>query len=445
MFAVPRSRSQRRRPPDAGQALVVMVGVMLLGIGLLALIIDGGNIVTQQRITQTGSDGTAEAGAVVLATRLAGAVTPASGWDAEVAAKVAQSAAANNMTVQAAYYTDICGIPLQANGAAALNANGTENLALAVQVGSGSLPGGSATTPDCPSMTVGPVAGVLVIGHKDVGAYVARAIGIPTFSVTSRATAVAGYLQGVCGSSQGEWCAVLPVTIPVNTVTCDGSNNVVPGTSAWPWNVVLTVPLCRNNPGNVGWLDWDPPGGGASELVCSIVNPDNPAITLPSWQYVAATGNTNGGGPCQDDDTGITYSGVEDGIRKYDGSIVLIPQFDMTCRTQNNQPDPVSTQPTVNNPPNYGCPNTPGGGNGQNIWYRMPSFAYFQLCTPSDPACNGHHGAYIQGSNAAVCDTGNGSTSCLIGKFTDILGTGTVGPGSGSGTGSKALGVQLIK
>jgi len=445
MSAVPRPRSRRRHPPDAGQALVIMVGVMLLGIGILALIIDGGNIVTQQRITQTGSDSTAEAGAVVLATRLAGAAMPAAGWDGEVAAKVAQSAAANNMTVQAAYYTDICGIPLQSNGAAALNADGTENLAVAVQIGNGALPGGSSTTPDCPGLTVGPVAGVMVVGHKDVGAYVARAIGIPSFDVTSRATAVAGYLQGVCGSSQGEWCAVLPVTIPVNTVTCDGQNDVVPGTTAWPWNVVLTVPLCRNNPGNVGWLDWDPPGGGASELMCSIVNPDNPAITLPSWQYVAATGNTNGGGPCQDDDTGITYSGVEDGIRKYNGQIVLIPQFDMTCRTQGNQPDPISTQPTIENPPNFGCPNTPGGGNGQNIWYRMPSFAYFELCDPANPDCAGRHGAYIQGSNAAECDTGNGSTSCLVGKFVDILGTGTVGPGSGSGTGSKALGVQLIK
>lgn len=445
MSAVPRPRSEGRRPRDAGQALVIMVGIMLLGIGLLALIIDGGNIVTQQRMTQTGSDSTAEAGAVVLATRLAGAVTPVAGWDGEVAAKVAQSAAANNMTVQAAYYTDICGIPLQANGAAALNADGTENLAAALRVGTGALPGGSATTPDCPSLTVGPVAGITVFGHKNVGAYVARAIGIPTFDVTTRATAVSGYLQGTCGVSQGDWCAVLPVTIPVNTVTCDGNNDVVPGSEAWPWNIVLTVPLCRNNPGNVGWLDWDPPAGGASELVCSIVNPDNPAITLPSWQYVAATGNTNGGGPCTDVDTSITYSGVEDAMRKYDGGIVLIPQFDMTCRTQGNEPDPISTEPTVKNPPNYGCPNTPGGGSGQNLWYRMPSFAYFQMCAPSDPDCNGHHGAYIQGSNQAICDTGNGSTSCLIGKFVDILGSGTVGPGSGSGTGSKALGVQLIK
>ena len=450
MFAIAKSMQRRRvgaagRAGQAGQALVVMVGVMLLSIAILAVIVDGGNVLTQQRVAQTGADSTAEAGAVVFAARLAGAAVPAGGWDGEVATKIAQSAASNNVTVQAAYYTDICGIPLKPDGTAAINLDGTENLGAAATVGSG-LPGGSATTPDCPSLTVGPVAGVMVLGHKDVGTFVARAIGVASIPVTTRATAVAGYLQGQCGADQGQWCAVLPVTIPVNTVTCDGSNDVVPGSTAWPWNVVLTVPLCKDAPGNIGWLDWDPPSGGASELDCSIVNPDNPAITLPSWQYVAATGNTNGGGSCVDVVTGVNYTGgVEGAIRKYDGQIVLIPQFDMICRAKTNDPDPISTKPIVETSPLYGCPNPPGGGNGQNIWYRMPSFAYFELCTTTNPDCTGRHGAYVGGNNKNICDTGNGATSCLVGKFTDVLGTGTVGPGSGSGTGSKALGVQLIK
>jgi hypothetical protein len=75
----------------------------------------------------------------------------------------------------------------------------------------------------------------------------------------------------------------------------------------------------------------------------------------------------------------------------------------------------------------------------------MPSFAYFELCSPSEAGCGGRHGAYMSGSSKAECDTGNGATQCLVGKFTDILSTGTVGPGVGAGTGSKALGVQLIK
>ena len=444
MFASKRP-SPRRRSAEGGQALVVMVGVMLVSMAVLAVIIDGGNVMTQQRVAQAGADSTAEAGAIVLAARLANAVTPAGGWDADVARKIRDTAIANTVDVKAAYYTDICGIPLRSDGSAALNGDGTENLGVAMAVGTGGLPGGAATTPDCPSRTVGPVAGVMVLGNKHVGALVARVIGIPAFDVTTRATAVAGYLQGACGSTQGDYCAILPVAIPVNTVGCDGSNNVVPGSSAWPWNTVLIVPLCKGSPGNVGWLDWDPPAGGAAEIVCSIINADNPAVVLPAWQYVAATGNTNGGGKCADADTNVEYSGVEEAVRKYNGQVVLIPQFDRTCRTDNGDPNPNSNQPAVNTEPYYGCPNLPGGGNGQNIWYRMPSFAYFELCAPTMAGCGGREGAYISGSNQAECDTGNGSTSCLVGKFTDILGTGTVGPGVGAGTGSKALGVQLIK
>jgi hypothetical protein len=75
----------------------------------------------------------------------------------------------------------------------------------------------------------------------------------------------------------------------------------------------------------------------------------------------------------------------------------------------------------------------------------MPSFAFFQLCSPSTAGCGGAYGAYISGNDSATCDTGNGATSCLVGKFVDILATGTVGAGVGSGTGNKAIGVQLIK
>jgi hypothetical protein len=422
-----------------------MVGVMLLSMAMLAVIVDGGNVLVQQRASQSSSDSTAEAGAVVLAERLAGAATPGIGWDATIEQKLMATAAANHMTVRAAYYTDICGIPLRPDGTAALNADGTEDLTSALGVGDGSLPTDISSTPDCPSRTVGPVAGVLVLSELDVSTFVARAINVASIRVTTRATAVAGYLQGYCSASEGEWCAVLPITIPVNIVTCDGSNDMVPGTEPWPWNVVMTVPLCKNSPGNVGWLDWVAPRGGANEIVCSIVNPDNPAIDLPSWQYVTSTGNVNGGGPCTDDDTSAVYNGVEDAVRTYDGQVVLIPQFDMNCRTKNNDPDPISTEPTINNGPNYGCPNAPGGGTGQNLWYRMPSFAFFQLCSPSIADCGGRHGAYMSGGNSADCDTGNGATSCLVGRFVDIMSSGTVGSGAGSGTGNRAVGVQLIR
>ena len=78
-----------------------------------------------------------------------------------------------------------------------------------------------------------------------------------------------------------------------------------------------------------------------------------------------------------------------------------------------------------------------------------PSFAHFQLCISTDPACTAagaSYGAFISGDNSAVCDTGDGATSCLIGKFVSIEDSGTIGAGFGGGTGnSKAVGVQLIR
>ncbi len=428
-----------RREGEAGQAIVVMVGAILLSVVMVATIVDGGNIFAMQRVTQNGVDATAEAGAVMLAERLAGANEPSGGWDLNIGARLMQTAEANNITVEAAYYTDICGIPLRADGTAAIHLDRREDLATALQVGNGShiLPGGTSTAPDCPNRLVGPVAGVLVLGRKDVPAFVAGAIGITEFVISSRATAVAGYLQGYCDATEGNYCALLPVAFPVNIAECDGSNRPIDTGVAFRFNVVYKIPLCSNAPGNVGYLDWDPPAGGAGEVVCSIITADNPAIDLPSWQYVAATGNSNGGG-------GACNATIEEAIRSHAGKVVLAPQFDLTCNPGNgNEPD--STIPAVVTSPNYGCPPGNLGGNGSNQWYRMPSFAFLELCGPTVPGCDGLEAAYISGSNSAICNTGNGATSCIVAKFKHIMATGTVGAGVGSGTGNKAVGVQLIK
>jgi Putative Flp pilus-assembly TadE/G-like len=434
-FAV--TLAARRR--QTGQAIVVMVVAIVVAVAMVGTIVDGGNVLAQQRVTQNGADATAEAGAVVLAGRLAGASTPSGGWDANIASRLSQTAAANNIVLQAAYYTDICGIPLQQDGSGAINADRTENLPLALQVGNltGVLPGGNATAPDCPNRLVGPVAGVLVVARKDVGTYVAGAIGVRSIRVNTRATAVAGYLQGYCDASQGHYCALMPLAMPVNAISCDGQHNPVDTGSPWAFNVVIKVPLCSTSSGNVGWLDWTPKSGGAGEVVCSVLTADNPAIDLPSWQYVTAAGNPNGGGgPCS--------MSLEEAIRTWEGTTVLVPQFDLTCNPGNGS-DPVSSQPDIVTAPNYGCPAGYLGGNGSNMWYRMPSFAFFELCGPTVAGCDGLHAAYLQGNNTAECDTGNGATSCIVGRFMHIMASGTVGAGVGSGTGSKAIGVQLIK
>lgn len=378
---------------------------LLAIIGGVGLIIDGGNAWAQQRITQAGSDAAAEAGAVVLATMYSGQATPTSGWDGAVAAAVSGSAAKNGITVPVAYYTDICGTFLRPDGT---KAAGTGDAAV---VGAGAVPTNNNTNPDCPGGIVGPVSGVQARADKTFGTFVSGAIGISQFTASTKATAVTGLLQGTCSAEVG--CVVLPVAAPVTVVTCDGTGEAAGTSVPWPKNVRVVVPLCKNNAGNVGWIDWTPKSGGTSELIASILTPDNPALDLPSWQFVSATGNVNS-------------AGVEDALNTYIGNVILFPNFDLTCAD-----DPDVTK--VRESPAYGCSNI--GGNGSNQWYRIPQVAAFEL-----------ERAYVTGSNASACDTGNGATSCLIGKFRSFVTAGTVGPGIGGGTTVGAvLGVQLIK
>lgn len=389
----------------SGQALVIMVLAMVAVIAGTGLVIDGGNAWAQQRMTQAGNDAAAEAGAVVLSQRLAGATTPSSGWDAAVELAVNDSAGKNGIDVPVAYYTDICGTLLRPDGTKATT------MGEAAVVGAGALPTNNNTNPDCPSGAIGPVAGVRVEASRDFATVISGLVGITDLTASTTATAVTGFLQGTCDAASG--CVVLPVTAPVTVVTCAGNGEAELTPVAWPTNTRVIVPLCKNNPGNVGWLDWTPKGGGTSELEASILNPDNPPIDLPSWQYVTSTGNVNS-------------AKIEDALNSYIGQVVLFPMFDLTCGEDPNFG-------LVKVPPDYGCGDV--GGNGQNQWYRFPQFAAFLL-----------ERAHVNGSNKAACDTGNGATSCLIGQFVDFVTSGTVGPGAGGGTSeSSVLGVQLIK
>ncbi len=429
-------RRRKHRNSAAGQALVLMLGAMVAVVGMLGLIIDGGNAWANQRMVQQGSDAAAESGAVILAQRLAGATAPGPGWDTTVRSAVFANAAANGITVAGAYYTDICGIPLRSDGSAALNMDHTYDLAHADALGTG-LPAVITTTPDCPNRTVGPVAGVLVLGQQDIRTYFASLFGISTFSINTQSTAAAGYLQSGCAASEGEACAALPIIFPVDITSCSGTNDAVD--TGVPWSAdgttVYIVPLCKDSPGNVGWIDWN--GSNSKQHVLdSILIPNNPAVTLPSWQNVAVPGNPN-------------MAAIENAVNAYSGQIVLVPQFDLTCNPGPNGKLSTVGAPEINTGPLYGCPSAADlGGNGTNQWYRIPSFAHFKLCTATDAACaakGATQGAYINGNNR-ICDTGNGATSCLIGKFVSIVSTGTIGPGVGGGTGtSKAVSVQLLK
>ena len=146
----------------------------------------------------------------------------------------------------------------------------------------------------------------------------------------------------------------------------------------WGKNIVYRIPLCKNGPGNVGWLDWTPPSGGTSELTDAIIPPAySPSIDLPSWQFVTETGNVNA-------------AQVETALRTWDGQVVLIPIFDSTC---DDTPDGPGCRATARRPT---------GGNGQNQWYHLPEIAAFQLCDLTVSDCGSFaHGAYVNGQQQA--------------------------------------------
>ena len=284
------ARAERHRRGQRGQTLVMMVLGLVAMLGMLGMVIDGGYLWAQQRITQNSTDAAAEAGAVVLAQKLAGSAEPAGGWDAQVEAKVTAAATASGLTITGAYYTDICGIPLTPSGHAALNADGTYNLAKADKVGSGELPADAGTTPNCPSLTVGPPAGVMVKGHKTISTFFAKVVGVNSMSVSTDGTAVSGWLQGLCDSSNGSACALLPIAIPVNADQLRGQRRRValrhrPGWGiAWENGPTYAIPLCKERQWQrrLDRLD----AARRRDLRADQLHPppQQPADNLPSWK-----------------------------------------------------------------------------------------------------------------------------------------------------------------
>ena len=396
MSFLPTLRRQRIDREPRGQILVIVAAGLVVIVAMTGLVVDGGYAWGQQRDTQNGADAASEAGAVVLAERLAGSAR----LDSDVSAAVDASVTANGVSRVGAWYTDIAGNLIDDLGAM------VGSTADAAVVGGGAIP------------TNG--AGVQAQTSKNFDTFLVRIIGMRTLTAVADATAVAGYVEGVCPAT-GD-CAVLPVTIPLNIVTCAGNGEVVPSNPAaeWPWYYVhLTVPLCKNNPGNVGWLDWTPPGGGTSELITAIGPPGtNKQMDVPSWQYITSTGNVNS-------------KGVEDALNYYaiNQIPVLIPMFDTTC----------NATPVIDGSGNEVCPAGHTGGNGVNQWYHIARFVSFLFDDPK--------GAYVNGNNKPACDTGNGATSCLKGQFIGFVWPGgTVGAGPGwQGGANAAVGIQLIK
>jgi hypothetical protein len=250
--------------------------------------------------------------------------------------------------------------------------------------------------------------GVEVVTSRTNDTFLARVVGVTQLKATTDAVAVTGPVENPCPA--GGVCPLLPITFPNTQVTCDGQNKAVPTELPWDLGVDLVLPLCGNFPGGVGWIDWTPPNGGNDELADEICAPDT-SITLPDWFFVTQTGNTNSGP-------------VQTCLEQWLDKPILVPLFDDICRID----------PLANNP----CP--PGQEpSGQQSWYHFPTYASFFLT-----------GVFIQGNHSAECDTGNGATSCLHGRFVDTAGTGTVGqfvppdPGDPAPV-SEFFSVQLVR
>lgn len=415
MFRRPARRSEH------GQVLVIVALGMITLVAMVGLVIDGGFAWGKQRDTQNGADAIAKAGAIVLAHNVAG-VDPAK-TDADVFAWVNSTSLANSLGAPEAYYTNIAGQMLTPTGAVATSS------ATAARVGDGVIPASA--------------AGVRAVGEVTFDTFLARIIGVTTLTTSADATAVAGYLSGTCAAEAG--CVVMPVTFPVNVLGCDGTNSPdfvtvgdPPNKVLWsaPSEEALSVPLCTSGAGNVGWLDWTPTSGtdgctgtGTAELACVIENPTNPYLKWPGWYKVSSTGNINA-------------PSVESALREYNGQVVLIPQFDITCGE------------TPSGPGVTDCPEDKVGKGGANQWYHLAGMSAFRLCSTNPAhdadlvaACgakNFDHGVYMTGSNS-VCDTGSGGTSCLAGMFEAIQYEGEVQAQPGANAASSVVGIQLTE
>jgi hypothetical protein len=359
------SRSER------GQILVIVAAGMVVFLAMVALVIDGGNAWAQQRDTQNGTDAAAEAGATVLALNLpfkaAGEALPNS--DAEVLAAVDQFAAQNNIERESAVYTDF---------------DGTE---LGIEVGSL----GAGDPPD-------DADGVKVVATKEFDTFLAAIMGFSDLLARTDATAHAGYVVQMPAG------AVLPLTVPVTVPLCDGSNNLITTTEQWVPGEEYIIYLCSNGPGNVGWLDWTPPGGGCSETASSIEQPDSPPLTIPDWHYVVETGNCNS-------------SQVQSALEGWIGRSVSIPLFDATCDTK---------------PPGATDLCSTGPGHGSNQYYHFN--AWIDVVMES---------VHVNGGNSA-CMASNGSTGCIIATVQAVLGPGVLGEPLGNESPVARVGVELI-
>ncbi len=340
---------------QAGQVLVLVVLGLAAMLGIVGLVIDGGYAFAQQRGSQNGADASATAGALVIAQNL-----PFRAVSQPLRSPTRMSRTPSTARDEQQPQLGHRLLHEHRRRPHRIDGSITSSVADAAPVG------GERCRPRPGRSRL----------RRQVVRHVLRRIppfSLTTITATTEATAAAGFAQ-----ASGRQRA--PVTIRSTSSTAP---TTAPSRRSSPHDLAVEpadiLPLCKGNAsGNVGWLDWDPPAGGTSELIQAILNPSNPNIPVPSWQYVTSTGNVNA-------------AGVEDALNTYAGKTVLIPFFDNSCTAPNSAE-------------NSACPTGSGAGTGQNNWYHLPLFFGFKMDSPK--------AAYIQGSKTE-CGSEWSGAGCL--------------------------------
>lgn len=382
---------------ERGQVLVLVAAGLLAFMGMVALVVDGGHAWGQQRATQNGTDAAAYAGAVALSENrpAAYAGNPLPNTDAEILARITQTAGQNGIVFDVAYYTDFQG----------------DRLPGPVRVGAL----GAAEPPPG-------ALGVEAAAHRDFDTFLARVLDADAWTTNASATARTGPIA-VAGAG-----TVIPVAFPVTITGCDGTNKPLAEANGTQWQLGVTyiVPLCSGAPGSVGWLDWTPTGGGVPELITAIKTPSNPPLTIPEWHYVTETGN-------------MSDPNIENALARYAvpplpqanapaGTTVFVPLFDTTCKDRPSG--------TGGNRP---CDH--GSMVGAKGWYHFYDWASFEI-----DWINLNGGSSLCSQSALIPGaTGNGATGCFKGRFVAYNGPGTLGAPTGSETAFTPWGVELVK
>lgn len=367
---------------EAGQILVIVALGMLVFVAMVGLVIDGGYAWGQQRDNQNATDAASEAGAISLAENIPYRyLTPPEdgpNTNDDVRVAILATAATQDASVTEAWYTDYFGTRV---GGAPL-------------IGTGQLADGPPPAA---------AEGVEVRAEKTFDTFMARVVGFNQFTTSTNAITHVGYVASVGAGN------VLPITLPINVTTCTNTNQPDTDGSEWPTGVLQVFSLCSTGPGNVGWLDWSPPGGGTSELEDAILHPNNPDLDIPGWYFIDQTGNPSS--PSQIESALETYVPGE--------TEVVIPLFDATCESE----PPTSDRNACED----------GAGNGSRQWYHLGGWIALDL-----------EWVDLNGGRA-VCGSGNGATGCFAGYLRQILYTGTIRRAGASESSLSPIGVELIQ